>query len=62
MGASRPEELIAWRLAHDLKLAVYEITDRSTVRRDFGFCHQIREAAASGEDNIAEGFWRYTLT
>lgn len=59
MGAKTPEELIAWQLAHALKLAVYEIVARPKVRRDGDFCHQIREAAASGEDNISEGFWRY---
>ena len=59
MGARDPEELVAWRLAHALKLVVYAITARPDVRRDFGFCNQIREAASSGEDNIAEGFWRY---
>jgi four helix bundle protein len=59
MGAREPEQLVAWQLTHELKLRVYEITSRAHVRRDFAYCAQIREAARSGEDNIAEGFWRY---
>ena len=59
MGARHPRDLVAWQLARQLKLRVYGIIARPTVRRDLRFCDQIREASASAETNIAEGFWRY---
>jgi four helix bundle protein len=52
-------ELDAWQLANELKLRVYGLTDSGSVTRDFKFRDQLREAAASGPSNIAEGFGRY---
>src|SRR5438309_7709153 len=57
--ARRYDELDAWQLANELKLGVYKLTESGTVTRDFAFYHEIREAAASGPNNIAEGFGRY---
>ena len=59
MGARHPRDLAAWQLAHQLKLGVYALVAKPAIRRDFRFCEQIREASASAEANIAEGFWRY---
>jgi len=53
------DELDAWQLANDLKLRVYALMESGTVTRDFKFCEQLRDAAASGPRNIAEGFGRY---
>jgi len=60
MGAKQPEDLLVWNLVHRLKLEVYALTARPEIQKDFRFCHQIREAAASAENNVAEGFWRYS--
>jgi four helix bundle protein len=52
-------ELDAWQLANQLKLGVYALTETGSVTRDFRFREQLRDAAASGPSNIAEGFGRY---
>jgi four helix bundle protein len=52
-------ELVAWQLARDLKLLVYEVAKRPAVTRDFRFVAQIVDAAASAPRNIAEGFGRF---
>ena len=57
--ARRLDELDAWQLANELKLGVYALTESGRVTRDFKFCEQLRDAAASGPRNIAEGFGRY---
>lgn len=62
MGARRFEDLECWQLAHALKLEVYEILERDRVKRDFKFCDQIRDSAASATSNIAEGFGRFRPT
>ena len=59
MGARHFTELAAWRFANDLSQFVHEITGRGTVWRAFTFRDEIREAADSAADNIAEGFGRY---
>jgi four helix bundle protein len=56
MGARHPRDLVAWQLAHELKLQVYALIARPAVRRDVRFCEQIREASASAETHIAEAF------
>ena len=53
------DELDAWQLANQLKLGVYTLTGTGSVTRDFKFREQLRDAAASGPRNIAEGFGRY---
>jgi four helix bundle protein len=53
------DELDAWQLANKLKLGVYALTETGSVTRDFRFREQLREAAASGPSNIAEGFGRF---
>jgi four helix bundle protein len=59
MGARRFEELEAWRISDNLKREVYALLASGSVRRDFNFCQQLREAAASAPRNIAEGFGRF---
>jgi four helix bundle protein len=57
--AKRYDELVAWQLAHELKIGIYKLTESGSVTRDFDFYHQLRESAASAPSNIAEGFGRY---
>jgi four helix bundle protein len=56
-GARSPEEFDAWQLAWDLKESVFAFTAAAPARK---FCDEIREAARSAPDNIAEGFYRFT--
>ncbi len=48
-----------WRLADELKLEVYVLTETGPAHRDFKFRDQIRNSAASSTKNIAEGFGRF---
>jgi four helix bundle protein len=57
-GARHFRELACWQLAIELKRAIYRFADQPDVKRDFKFCDQIRDAAASAPRNIAEGFGR----
>lgn len=59
-GARHFRELDCWQLATELKLALYQLAERPTVRKDFRFYNQLRDAAASAPRNIAEGFGRRT--
>jgi four helix bundle protein len=52
------EEIEAWKLARELSKLVYEITSRGEFAKDFGFRNQMRNAAGSSMDNIAEGYER----
>src|SRR6476620_8071476 len=54
----RFEDLQIWQDARALSLKVYELTQFELFARDFRFCSQIRSAAGSVMDNIAEGFER----
>jgi len=53
------EDLEAWRIADELKREVYPLIATGPVSKDFKFCNQIRESAASPTRNIAEGFGRF---
>ena len=59
MGARDFTEIVAWQLATELKRVVYCLTQRPDVARDFKFCDQANDAAASAPRNIAEGFGRF---
>ncbi|MFC1715008.1 four helix bundle protein [Candidatus Poribacteria bacterium] len=52
------EDSDAWKLARTLVKEVYSLTLRDGFRRDFGLVDQIRRAAVSVMNNIAEGFER----
>jgi four helix bundle protein len=58
-GVWRFQDLVAWRLAGELQKLANAACDKPLVRRDFKFESQLRDAAASGPRNIAEGFGRH---
>ena len=58
-GVWRFQDLVAWRLAFDLKLKADAICNCPAVRRDFKFRAQLSDSAASAPRNIAEGFGRH---
>lgn len=53
------EEIRAWRLARQFKLALYDLVAREPLSRDVDLRDQLRSAAASAESNISEGFGRF---
>ncbi|MGH6739205.1 MAG: four helix bundle protein, partial [Bradyrhizobium sp.] len=53
------QDLVCWQRANELKLAVYRLLDHTRAKRDFSFCHQLKESAASAPSNLAEGFGIY---
>jgi four helix bundle protein len=59
-GARRFEELDCWRLASQLKAALLSLCRRPAVSIDLEFVGQVRSAARSAPNNIAEGFGRRT--
>ena len=61
-GVRRFEDFDCWKLANELKLEIYELTERPQVKIDRTFCDQIRRAVASAPANIAEGFGRRSDT
>lgn len=50
------EDLPIWQEARALAKEMYRITSNEPFSKDFRFCGQIRAAAGSIMDNIAEGF------
>lgn len=56
------EDLIAWKKAHALVLAVYSITRTFPKDELFGLTSQLRRAAVSITSNIVEGFKRHSNT
>ncbi|MDH4202523.1 MAG: four helix bundle protein [Phycisphaerae bacterium] len=58
----RVEDLIVWKKAHRLVLAVYTATRAFPKDERYGIVSQIRRAAASVPANIAEGFRKRTKT
>jgi four helix bundle protein len=58
-GFRRPEKFDVWKLAWELKKRVYAFTSTLPASKDRNFCDDIRRAARSGPDNVAEGFYRY---
>lgn len=61
MSSPRPaarsfRDLMVWRKAQELVLAVYRMTESFPEREKFGLTHQMRRAAVSVPANIAEGF------
>jgi len=49
------EGLKAWQKAHQLALAVYQLTRGLPDQERYGLCGQMRRAAVSAAANIAEG-------
>jgi len=52
------EDLVVWRKAHQLVLAVYKLTTTFPKSETYGLASQFRRAAVSIPANIAEGFKR----
>ena len=52
------EDLEIWQKARSLYQKIIAITKKEEVHKNFRFCSQIKEAAGSVLDNIAEGFER----
>ena len=49
------ERFDAWKIAHQLALEVYDVTERWPAHERYGLTSQIRRAAISAPTNIAEG-------
>lgn len=58
MKVQRFEDLEAWQIARELANQICKITKQESVCRDYGFVDQVRRAAISIMNNIAEGFER----
>ena len=54
------EDLECWSYARELTLRVYHCTAHAVEAKDYGFADQMRRAAISVMNNIAEGFERDT--
>ena len=54
----RFEDLECWKEARNLVKLVYDVTNKSTFKRDFDLVRQVRRSAVSSMANIAEGFHR----
>jgi four helix bundle protein len=52
------EDLDCWKYGRELTVLVYKATKSAMQERDFGFADQMRRAAISVMNNIAEGFER----
>lgn len=55
MPIRRFEELESWQVVRTLANMIYELTKQEAVRKDYGFVDQMRRAAVSIMNNIAEG-------
>ena len=58
MKVERFEDLEVWKKSRLLASSVYKLTKQDNFNKDFKFRDQIRAAASSVMDNIAEGFGR----
>ena len=54
----RIEDLRVWQSAREVCREIYAFTRKGEFDKDFRFVQQIRSAAGSIMDNIAEGFGR----
>jgi len=52
----RFEDLEIWQIANAIAVDVYLLCDKEPLKSDWGMKDQIRRAACSMSDNIAEGF------
>ncbi|MBS4012630.1 MAG: four helix bundle protein [Bacteroidetes bacterium] len=49
------KKLNVWRKSKDLAVAIYSLTSKGSISKDFGLIDQMRRAAVSIPSNIAEG-------
>jgi four helix bundle protein len=54
------KDLIVWRRAVELSLAIYQLTGAFPSSEQFGLTNQLRRASVSVASNIAEGYGRPT--
>jgi len=52
------KDLLVWQRAHQLTLAIYQLSARFPKHETFGLTCQLQRAAVSAAANIAEGFKR----
>jgi four helix bundle protein len=52
-------DIVAWQLAHQLKLRVDLFVGSPEFRLRYRFCEQLSDAARSAPRNIAEGYGRF---
>ena len=57
---TRFEDLRCWMAARELVRLVYSLSESGKLSKDFGTKDQIKRAALSVMNNIAEGFGRYS--
>lgn len=57
---TRFEDLKCWQLARELVRLVFEASEEGKLSKDFETRSQIKRAALSVMNNIAEGFGRYS--
>ncbi len=50
------EDLEIWKIANSIAVEIYFLCDKEPLKSDWGMKDQIRRAACSMSDNIAEGF------
>lgn len=58
MKISKLEDIVVWQVSRRLARLIYEYTNKEGFSKEFRFRDQIRAAAGSIMDNIAEGFGR----
>ena len=59
-GARHFTGLVAWQLADEVRRVLFELSNDGPAARDLEYRRQLRRAADSACDNIAEGFGRYS--
>ncbi|MDB4728023.1 four helix bundle protein [Saprospiraceae bacterium] len=57
---TRFEELTCWKASRELVKLVYKLSSTGNLARDFDTKSQLRRAALSMMNNIAEGFARFS--
>ena len=50
------EDLDIWKLAIEISIDIYKVSEEGKLKQDWGLKDQIRRAAMSISNNIAEGF------
>jgi four helix bundle protein len=59
MGVKTFRDLRAWQAVREFKLGIYGLVEQGSLARDVKLREQLREAAASAQSQISEGFGRF---